>query len=303
LEDLEAGCASEIAAETGCNCFRWFDSAKDLLYADPEVFPGGRPTRSGIPILFPFPNRLDGGCFTWEGKVYQLPLTDSSGKHAIHGFACRNPWRVTGQGGDAESAWLRAEFHAALDAPESRSRWPADYQIAVTFRLGRQRLRLETTIENSDRATLPFGLGFHPYFRLESQRTLVTAPARSFWELRDSMPTGRRLPVDSARNLNTARPASELQLDDLLTDLPGDRVNSEGLMFRGQVGHVALWTSPAFRELVAFTPPHRHAVCLEPYTCTTNAANLQPRGIDAGWLTLPPGKQWSAVFEMTVTAS
>ena len=68
LEDGVAGCAAEVAPEFGCNCFAWHITRQgamvSLLYADPEVFPGGRPTRSGIPVLFPFPNRLRGGTFT-----------------------------------------------------------------------------------------------------------------------------------------------------------------------------------------------------------------------------------------------
>jgi aldose 1-epimerase len=55
--------------------------------------------------------------------------------------------------------------------------------------------------------------------------------------------------------------------------------------------------------LVVFTPPHRQAFCVEPYTCTTDAVNLQQRGVDAGWLTLPPGGRWSAVFEMRLGAA
>jgi aldose 1-epimerase len=304
LENADADCAAEIAPELGCNCYSWqiTEAGKQsaLLYADPEVFPGGRPTRSGIPILFPFPNRLREGRFTWEGKTYQGPLTDSSGKHAIHGFACRHPWRVTGHGSNGQSAWLAAEFHAATDAPQTQAAWPADYRLAITFRLHADRLRLEATVTNTDRAALPFGLGFHPYYRLELPQTLVIAPARSLWELVDSLPTGKRVPVDTARNLNAPRPASELQLDDVLTDLAADRVNAEGLIYRGQVGRVGLWTSAAFRELVAFTPPHRQAICLEPYTCTTDAANLEARGVDAGWRSLAPGQTWSAVFEMAV---
>jgi aldose 1-epimerase len=53
---------------------------------------------------------------------------------------------------------------------------------------------------------------------------------------------------------------------------------------------------------VAFTPPHRQGLCLEPYTCTTDAVNLQQRGVDAGWLVLPPGATWSGVVEMVVNA-
>ena len=46
-----------------------------------------------------------------------------------------------------------------------------------------------------------------------------------------------------------------------------------------------------FRELVAFTPPTRASVCLEPYTCITDAVDLQPQGIDAGWRVLAPGDE------------
>ena len=50
----------------------------------------------------------------------------------------------------------------------------------------------------------------------------------------------------------------------------------------------------AFRELVIYAPPNRPAVCMEPYTCTTDAINLEQRGIDAGWRVLEPGQMFEA---------
>ena len=64
-----------------------------------------------------------------------------------------------------------------------------------------------------------------------------------------------------------------------------------------------MYSSKAFRELVIFTPAHRQAFCIEPYTCGTDAVNLQAKGVDAGWLQLAPGGTWSGVVEMRVTAS
>ena len=52
-----------------------------------------------------------------------------------------------------------------------------------------------------------------------------------------------------------------------------------------------------FRNLVIFTPPHREAIAVEPYTCITDAINLQARGVDAGLLVLPPGGSWQAALE------
>ena len=91
----------------------------------------------------------------------------------------------------------------------------------------------------------------------------------------------------------------------MLTDLDGGvEPGQEALCGRGRIASqggtfaVELLASPAFRELVAFTPPHRQAVCLEPYTCTTDAINLQQRGINAGLRVLAPGEQWAGVVEM-----
>ena len=313
LEESGGAARAEVFPAFGFNCYRWQARGLDLLYWEPQHFLDGRPTRCGIPILFPFPNRIRDGRFTWAGKEYRLPPNDSSGKNAIHGFACRKPWRVVGHGADGHSAWVTGEFQAGADAPEARPLWPADYRLRVTFRLAADRLRVEAQVENLERAPLPFGLGYHPYFRVplspggKADDCRVQAGARSYWELQESLPTGTRKPVDAARDLNAPRRFTDLQLDDVLTDLESLAPSAaDVLVLRGAVrqgtdqGKLELWAAPAFRELVLFTPPHRQAVCLEPYTCTTDAVNLQARGVEAGWLVLAPGQSWSGVVEMRV---
>src|SRR5207244_10515758 len=55
----------------GFNCCSWQVTRRgqmlDLLYADPQLFNDSKPTRSGIPILFPFPNRIRTVRFAWAG--------------------------------------------------------------------------------------------------------------------------------------------------------------------------------------------------------------------------------------------
>jgi aldose 1-epimerase len=312
LEEQAGAARAEIWPAIGFNCFRWraalTGTPAELLYADPQLFHGGRPTRSGIPVLFPFPNRIRDGRFTWAGREYQLPGNDSSGRNAIHGFACRHPWRVVAEGANEAEAWVTGEFQGSVDAPETRGLWPADYRLRLTFRLSADRLRLEATVDNPDRMPLPFGLGYHPYFRvapLGGADCHVEARARAYWQLEDSLPTGKCLPVDPARDLTTPRRFQELQLDDVLTDLePPAVLTADGLCPRGRLTDPAgraslrLRTSPAFGQLVAFTPPHREAVCLEPYTCTTDAINLQARGVEAGLIVVEPGQQWTGLVEL-----
>lgn len=308
------GSQAEIWPALGFNCYRWQvqrdGRTLELLYADPDLFADGRPTRSGIPILFPFPNRIRDGRFTWDGKEYQLPLNDPAKKNAIHGFACRRAWRLQGHGTDASSAWATGVFRGSVDASDCRDLWPTDYEIRITYRLGIGSLRVEAEVVNPDTRPLPFGLGYHPYFRLQfvgeekAGDCAVVVPARAYWVLEETLTTGERRPVDPARDLNQPRAFGNLHLDDILTDLPSapgtGGLQERGLILGAPGATLRLLCGDAFRDMVVFTPPHRHAFCVEPYTCTTDAINLQARGIEAGWQTLAPGATWGAIVEMRV---
>jgi aldose 1-epimerase len=335
---------ADIWPAQGFNCFRWtaHDGELDVLYADPQFLEGSSPTRTGIPVLFPFPNRIRAGRFSWNGKDYQLPLNDPAKKNAIHGFACRRPWHVVDRGADEASAWITGEFQGWRDAPECRALWPADYRLRLTYRLGPRRLRLEAVVDNPDQQPLPFGLGYHPYFLVEGKACSVSVPAESYWELEECLPSGKVQPVDSRCDLRKPRPLEGLELDDVLSRLVDRSPTAEGFCRRGQISlgwdksptnhssrpetrvtlvdtqgrtlgyflpvpserrksaDVQIHTSPAFREAVVFTPPHRKAFCIEPYTCTTDAINLQQRSVDAGLLVLQPGETWSGVVPITV---
>ncbi len=298
------GCFVEICPALGFNCYRWHIPEGEVLYSTPEFFTENRPTRSGIPILFPFPNRIRDGRYSWEGKEYQLPLNDPAGKNAIHGFVCQRPWRVAGQGIMGESAWLMASFHGSIDAADTLSHWPADFRILVSYLYFGRRLRVAARIRNVGTRPMPFGLGFHPYFATEwlgEHQACMRVPANRRWVLMDCLPTGELAPVDGAADLRTGRRFDELTLDEFLTDLPIE-VQQNKLCLRGTIENhdrsLRLYTSPDFTEVVVFTPPHRQAICLEPYTCVTDAVNLQRKGIAAGLRVLSPGEGWRGVAEV-----
>jgi len=112
------------------NAYRWQVAGHELLYLNPQFFNENRPTRGGFPILYPFPNRIRAGQFTWNGKTYNPPIGDPANQNAIHGFAFKRAWRVVDQGANAGAAWITGEFQGALDAPETLAFWPADYRCA-----------------------------------------------------------------------------------------------------------------------------------------------------------------------------
>jgi aldose 1-epimerase len=294
-------CQLEVWPALGFNAYRWRVGPHELLYADEKMFEEKRPTRSGFPILFPFPNRIRDGRFAWGGKTYQLPKNDPSGKNAIHGFACHAAWRIVDEGTNHDSVWVTGEFQGSVDAPETLELWPTDYRIRVKYRLRlNSGLRVEAVVENPDSKPMPFGLGYHPYLNVapfDGEAALVSVNASEFWPLESNLPTGGRSEVRGDLDLRDGKRIADMQADDVFTGF-GDLVvgTIEASSKKCCLGVSAY--GDEFRELVAFNPPHRKAICLEPYTCTTDAINLEQAGVAAGWRVLKPGDAFHATIDL-----
>jgi len=307
LKDGGSGSSARIAVEYGFNCFEWLVHVDGRIVDALSTVPGfeetgERPSGSGIPLLFPFPNRIRDGRYSWAGRDYEFPSgstgCDAAG-HAIHGFVIDRPWRVVEQTGDS----LTGEFQLTRDAPERRELWPADFVLTVKYSLCGARLRADITIRNPDDVPLPWGFGTHPYFKLpfgensRADQCLLTAPTCSQWDLIDCLPTGIQNSLPEDLELADGVYFGSQKLDDVFTPEPGNVI--ECVMIDEPAGLQIAQRSPRlFRELVIFTPPGRDSVCFEPYTCVTDAVNLEAAGIDAGWRVLPPGASLSTWIEI-----
>src|SRR6188472_913516 len=135
IRDPATGSSAELLVSQGFNCFRFMAMVEgrpmEVLYA-PDDFALGqsRPSSGGIPLLFPFPGRVPGTTFTWEGKTYSLEPGDAFG-NAIHGFVHARPWRVIEQ----QESRIVGQFHGWRDDPSLKARWPGDFRITATYTL------------------------------------------------------------------------------------------------------------------------------------------------------------------------
>jgi aldose 1-epimerase len=303
LFDDQSGASASVLPAFGFNLFDLrlpaggavrpvLDSAAD--WADNPREPG----RHGTPVLFPFPNRIRDGRFSFDGKTYQLPA--NNGPNAIHGFAIKAPWDVVEHKATDQGATITGRYTISKQSPEMLDRWPTDAAIQIRYALTGRRLTLEATVSNPTDTELPYGFGIHPYFRLplsergDPARTLVVIPAGESWELEAFLPTGTRTPVDRRLDFRQGQPMAGLKLDDVLTGLvapaQGDYVCRLKDLDLG--AEFDLGFDRNFREVVVYTPPGPGGViAIEPYTQTTDAINLQARGVDAGLRILKHGEQ------------
>jgi aldose 1-epimerase len=305
IVDPATGSMAKVLPEAGFNCYSYVPvldgEPVELLWSAPGFESSGeRPTASGIPILFPFAGRLSGTSLEFAGRTVPLTVDPRHG-YAIHGFVHNRGWRIISQ----SPASVTGEFHAASDDPSLLERWPADFRIRASYEVDHRGLRQSITIDNPSDQRLPFGLGTHGYFRLplgdfgKRDECHVIVPAQSYWELEGMMPTGRKLPAVGARAVSGGLPFGDTKLDDIFTDLTTrdgrvvcrllDGINDRRL---------SVSFDAAFVHCVVFNPPHREAICIEPYTCVPDAYALEERGIATGLRVLAPGESFQAAIEL-----
>ncbi len=248
--------------------------------------PGGG-AGNGTPILFPYPNRVRGGVYQFGGKTYHLPV--NLGPNAIHGFALDAAWDVIDQKATNTEASLVGRYQLSKDSPKAISNWPSDAILEVGYALSGRKLTMTIRVSNPTAEELPYGFGIHPYFRLpfdtdgDAAATRVILPASKYWVLEEFLPTGEIRPVDSRLDFRVGQPRKGLKLDDVLTglDFQGDRAVAR-LVDDNLKAEFRLGFDRGFRELVVYTPPRDGIISLEPYTQTTDAINLEGRGVDGG---------------------
>jgi len=314
LTDANAPAEVRAVPSLGNNCIGFRTSAHGASYEVLSTPPSLEELRKagshwGIPVLFPFPNRIRHGSFSFQGKVYNLHDESSHG-NAIHGLLMRRSWRVVSHGADVSSAWLEA-VGSTDDLPDILERWPWPFTCSLTYRLRDGILYVETRAQNTGTSAMPMGFGLHPYFNAPlapgSSKADCDAqvPADARWVLDEHLvPTGAIEPVSAGRDIRQFRSLDDVTFDDVFTQLHAEDGWTTCRLRDRKAGVVLeVRSDAAFREIVVFTPPWHPAICFEPYTCTSDAFNLAARGIDSGMVTLEPGQHWQGTVILELKAT
>ncbi|MDF2630298.1 MAG: galM [Symbiobacteriaceae bacterium] len=293
LADADAGTAALVAPSLGGNLFSLTDGDRELLRRPPDADAlRVKPTRWGIPVLLP-PGRITEGRFQFAGRAYQLEIREGANYH-IHGFLLKRAWRVVDQG-DAGGARVTLEFRAA-DYPEVLAQFPHPFVFSLTYTLKGRGLHCESRITNLGETPMPFGVGFHHYFAAPDDGTgryeiRVNGASRQ-WEIIDDIPTGRFYEPAGLEDLRSWQPLHAMKRDaGYAVKQPDPRGWSRAELIDRR-GGLAITVS-ASREYGHWVIFNGHPgtgfedfVCLEPYTCMSNAFNLDLPAVESGVRTI-----------------
>src|SRR3954468_6220641 len=148
----------------------------------------------GIPLLYPWANRLSRTHFSLAGREVAIDLEqtrlDEQGL-PMHGLLAAAPgWEVVRH----EPGVLVARFEFA-----ARDAFPFAHELELEATLRDATLTVAATVRASGDAPLPIAFGFHPYLRLpgvERADWRVEIPVREQLRLDErNLPTGERVPV------------------------------------------------------------------------------------------------------------
>lgn len=244
----------------------------------------------GIPILYPWANRLGANTYTAEDATVTL-TAGANGVRAdpaglpIHGVLAAYPgWRLT-----AESAnELTAELDFGAD-PTLLASFPYPHVLAMSVRLAERTLTVRTTVTATGDRAVPLCFGFHPYLHIPDV-------ARGEWTI--ETPRLRRLYLDG-RGLPTGetaeQPAMSRRLRDESLDDGYDQVD-DGSVFAVSGGgrRLQVCFERGYPAAQIFAPPGEDVVCFEPMAAPTDALR---RG---GYRVARPGEPAIAQFSIRV---
>jgi aldose 1-epimerase len=243
----------------------------------------------GIPLLYPWANRLGGWAYEACGRSVELdrgsPLLHGD-EHClpIHGaLAAASSWRLIDRGG----SWLRAELDFGAH-PELLAVFPYPHVLELAIRLAGDTLTVDTTVTARDSA-VPLSFGFHPYLappRAARGDWWVELPARTALAL-----DGRGLPTGGATELAAATFALGTRTyDDLFAVAPGSRFSVAASGRRATVEMTA-----GYRYAQVFAPPDQAVICFEPMTAPVDALRSHD-----GLRSVPAGGKARATFTLRV---
>lgn len=111
-------------------------------------------------ILFPFVNRIKDGAYTFEGKTFKFEINEIDRNNAIHGLVYNKTFRVIDENISEDFASVKLLY---TEENESKG-FPYTYTFQIEYILKNDGLDINVEVTNTDTKTLPFNIGWHPYF-------------------------------------------------------------------------------------------------------------------------------------------
>ncbi|WP_079273288.1 gluconokinase, GntK/IdnK-type [Streptomyces sp. TN58] len=241
-----------------------------------DGFAADEPVTSGRgQLLVPWPNRVGGGRYRFDGADLQLPLSEPEHRNAIHGLLRWVPWRLLARSGEALR--VGTTLHP-------QPGYPFLLEVYAEYRLTDDGLEVLVSAVNAGTARAPYGVGQHPYLTVGTglvDTALLTVPARlRLTTDEDGLPTGEEPVEGTEYDFRSARPIGAQVLDTAFTGLERDEAGRAVVRLAHPSGRrgTDVWLGEGTRYVQVYTGDtlgqpgrRRRGVAVEAMSCPADA--------------------------------
>lgn len=217
--------------------------------------------------LAPFPNRIKDGKYSYDGVDYQLPINFEPQLHAMHGFLADVVYKVL----EHEPEKLVLSYH--YDGNYKGFPFPFSTQLSYTF--NGKRLSCKSIIENTGVTKMPYGEGWHPYFRLGGKVNDWSLKFQSKQKIgvdERMIPTGNNLDYT---DFHQFKMIGEKHFDSCYS-LSNENGWGQVVLQSSTGLELSVYQELGRRKynyMQLYTPERRDCLAIEPMTCTPDVLN------------------------------
>jgi aldose 1-epimerase len=313
LRDERAQLEATFVPGAGMLCCSLRHRGEELLAQNAGVAAyAERGKTMGIPLLYPWANRLAGFDYTVAGRAVQVPQDDPTlialdqNGLPIHGaIGGRLAWELAETGGDACSLAARLSWSEAQ--PELFGLFPFRHDLLYEARLGDGRLEIEVTVHACGADAVPLAFGFHPYLAPGGRREdwLIELPAMRHLELdREQIPLGVEDPASAPQRFELGGREFDDGFDvgaaPTPEGIPDAASTPDPVRFAVTAGarRLELEFLRGYPYAQLYAPLSGHFICFEPMTAPANALRS-----GEGLRLLAPGERHGAAFSIQIKNS
>lgn len=248
---------------------------------------------AGIPLLYPWANRLAAPRYTAAGKDVVLDVKSPVLHFDDHGLPMHGvPWgKLRWETLDAQAKSFRARLN--WDSRNLLAVFPFPHHVEMEGSLTGDSLTLATTTAADAGSPVPVSFGFHPYFGIPHL-------PRQQWRIQ--LPAMRSLDLDShGIPMRTDQPFDAF--DGALGDTSFDNgfaliEEQSSFSLSGARCKITVSFLEGYRYTQIFAPKGKDFIALEPMTAPTSALTS-----GTGLRVLQPGAEFRAAFRIAVQSS
>lgn len=220
-------------------------------------------------FLLPFPNRMKNGRYDFDGKSYQFPVNDANTNNNLHGFLETIPMEIiTKEENDNQGIIILKGSSDGFDY------YPFSFDFSLKYTLTASQLGIQTTIKNTGNTKIPIGFGWHPYFKLDTEKVndlKMQLPDCQFVKVNNRMmPTGETQDYLTFSDLTKI---GDTTLDNCFILNNSDKEKAT-ITLQSETTTLNIWQeTKAFPYFQIYTPDSRESIAIEPMTCNVDAFN------------------------------